>query len=124
LHTTTQHSCTSGTFSITISPFHDLHPSLHDTLVVVMVTVATGITTAAVTAMREVALPRQGDAMQWQCVMATKWGDVRSKVLAQAQLLNSLPALRLCCGVNGGVSHAGLMVLEKLKEKGETPTQI
>jgi hypothetical protein len=62
--------------------------------------------------------------MQWWCVMATKQGDVRSKVLVQAQLLNSLPALRLCCGVNGGVSRAGLMVLKKLKGKGETPTQI
>jgi hypothetical protein len=91
---------------------------------VVMVTVAIGITTVAATVTREVALPRQGDAMQWQCVMATKWGDVRSKALVQVQLLNSLPALRLCCGANGGVSRAGLMVLEKLKGKGETPTQI
>jgi hypothetical protein len=45
-------------------------------------------------------------------------------VLVQAQLLNSSPALRLRCGANGGASCAGLMVLEKLKGKGEMLTQI
>jgi hypothetical protein len=62
--------------------------------------------------------------MQWRRVIATKQVDVRSKALAQAQLMNSSPALRLRCGANGGASRAGLMVLEKLKGKGETPTQI
>ena len=53
-----------------------------------------------------------------------KAGDVRSKALAQAQLLNSSPTLRLRCGANRGASSAGLMILRRLKGRGETPTQM
>ena len=74
------------------------------------------ITAAATTAMREVALPRQGDAMA-MC-MATKRVDARSKTLAPEQLLNSLPALGLRYGAKGGTSHAGLM--EMPEERRET----
>jgi hypothetical protein len=41
--------------------------------------------------------------------MATKQVDAWSKTLVPAQLLNSLPALELCCRVNGGASCAGLI---------------
>jgi hypothetical protein len=52
--------------------------------------------------------------------MATRQVDVWSKMLAPAQLLNSSPALRLGCGANGGVSHAGF--IEKHEGRGNTDT--
>jgi hypothetical protein len=52
--------------------------------------------------------------------MATRQVDVWLKMLAPAQLLNSLPALRLGCGANGGASHAGFM--EKHEGRGNADT--
>jgi hypothetical protein len=52
--------------------------------------------------------------------MVKKRVDAWLKTLALEQLLNSLPALGLRYGVNGGVSHGGLM--ESLKGGEEPPT--
>jgi len=86
-------------FLSAMAPSCGLHWSLHGVLVVVA-TVAMVMMVMMVMATATV--------MRWWGVMETKRGCTWPTTLAPAQLLNSSPALRLCCEANKSASLAGL----------------